>query len=300
MKFPDSKKFMYFLMTLLVFLWGYEYIAAKNALAAFLPITLIFFKYIIGMVFMLILKLVIDKRFPLKKTDIPLLVLCAVFGDIFYFAGEYGAMAYLPISVITIILAFVPCVSILTEFVLFKSRPSPLMIIGVFVCVFGVALVIGADFAELFSGKYIGYLLAFGAVVCWNIYNFLTKKLSGEYKPLDLTFYQLLCAIILTAPYAIFNMPQINTLDISVWTGVIYLGVVSGFVGFLIYVKAIAVIGPTPCSLYSNFIPVIATLFGWWFLNETISPLQILGGMIVVSSGVVVIWQKEKCDILYR
>ena len=298
MKFPESKKFTYFLMTVLVFLWGYEYIAAKNALTAFLPVTLIFLKYIIGMVFMLILKLVIDRRFPLKKTDIPLLVLCAVFGDIFYFAGEYGAMAYLPVSVITIILAFVPCVSILTEFLLFKNRPSPLMIIGVFVCIFGVALVIGADFAELFSGKYIGYLLAFGAVVCWNVYNFLTKKLSGGYKPLDLTFYQLLCAIIITAPYAAFNMPPVNSLDAYVWTGIVYLGVVSGFIGFLIYVKAIAVIGPTPCSLYSNFIPVIATLFGWLFLNEKISPLQIIGGIIVVCSGVVVILQKEKRDML--
>ena len=281
-------------MTALVILWGYEYIAAKNALAAFMPITLIFVKYIIGMVFMLIFKVVIDRRFPLNKSDIPLLLLCAVFGDIFYFAGEYGAMAYLPISVITIILAFVPCLSILFELIFYKSRPSWLIVAGVFVCVIGVVLVIGADFTELLSGKYIGYLLAFGAVICWNVYNFLTKRLSGKYRPLDLTFYQLLCAIIMSAPYAIFNMPPLHSLDSSVWAGIIYLGIVSGFIGFLIYVKAIAVIGPTPCALFSNFIPVTATVFGWWFLDERIAPLQILGGVIVVSSGVAVIWQKEK------
>ena len=298
MKLLESKKFIYFLMGVLVILWGFEYIAAKNALTAFSPITLVFLKYVVGMVFMLILKLAVDRRFPLRKSDIPLLVMCAVLGDILYFAGEYGAMAYLPVSVITIVLAFVPAVSILLEFLIYKSRPSPLMIIGVFVCIVGVALVIGADFAELLSGKYIGYLLAFGAVICWNVYNFLTKKLSVKYRPLDLTFYQLLCAIIISAPYAIFNMPQLSSLETSVWTGVIYLGIVSGFIGFLIYVKAIAVIGPTPCALYSNFIPVIATLFGFWFLSETISPLQIVGGVIVVSAGVLVIWQKEKASKL--
>ena len=281
-------------MTVVVFLWGLEFIAAKNALTVFPPVTLVFVKYTIGIVLILILKTIADRRFPFRKSDIPLLLMCSLFGEILYFVGEYGAMAYLPVSVITIVLAFVPCVSILVEFVLFKSRPSALMIVGVFICVIGVALVIGADFRELLSGKYIGYLFAFGAVVCWNIYNFMTQRLVRAYKPLDLTLYQLVCAVLLAAPYALFHMPDLSALDTPVWIGVVYLGCISAFVCFLIYVKAIDVIGPTPCALYSNFIPVTATLFGWWFLDERISGFQILGGVIVVSSGVMVIWQKEK------
>ena len=294
MKLLDSKRGMYFLMAVLVVLWGIEYIAAKNALEAFSPLSLVFLKYLIGLVLMLALKTVIDRRFPLRIKDIPLLLVCTLVGDIFYFAGEYSAMSYLPVSVITIILAFVPCVSILLEFIVFKRRPSAPMVVGVLVCVAGVALVIGADIGELFSGKYIGYLLAFGVVFCWNAYNFITEKLVGGYKPLDLALYQQVCAVLMAAPVALYNMPHLSTLDTSVWVGVLYLGCVSAFVGFLIYVKAIDVIGPTPCALYSNFVPVTATLFGWWFLGEMISGLQILGGIIIISFGVMVIKQKEK------
>jgi len=281
-------------MTIVCFLWGLEYIAAKNALVAFTPITLVFVKFSIGIALVLILKLIIDRRFPLKKADIPLLILCAIFGEVLYYASEYGAMAYLPVSVITIILAFVPSLSLLLELIIYKTRPTLLMIAGVFISIIGVSLVISADFAELLSGKYIGYLLAFGAVISWNVYNFITKRLTDTYKPLDLTLYQLVCAVLISAPIALSNMPELSALDTSVWTGVIYLGCVSGFIGFLIYINAIAVIGPTPCAIFSNFLPVTATLFGWWLLGERISGVQIIGGIIVIFSGVMVIWLKEQ------
>ena len=213
-----------------------------------------------------------------------------------YFAGEYGAMAYLPVSVITILLAFVPCLSVIIELILYKNKPSGLIVAGVLVSVIGVAMVIGADFRELFQGKYLGYLLAFSAVISWNIYNFLTKDLSEKYSPLDLTLLQQICAILLVLPYTIFNLPDINIIDSQVVAGVLYLGVISSFIGFLIYVRAIAVIGPTPCALYSNFLPVTTTFFGWILLNEHVSSLQILGGLVVITSGAMVIWQKGKED----
>lgn len=293
-KMLNSKKVVYVMMTVLVCLWGLEYIAAKAALDAIKPLSLICIKYTIGLVFLLIVKVIADRRFPLKVRDIPILLLCSLFGDVLYFGSEYMAMAYLPVSVITIMLAFVPCVSVITELVVYKNRPTRLIIIGVLVSVIGVAMVIGADFAEIFQGKYIGYFLALGAVICWNIYNFVTKGLSERYNPLDLTLLQQVCAILLVLPYTIFNFPDVEIMSTSVITGVIYLGVVSAFVGFLVYVNAIKVIGPTPCALYSNFLPVTSTIFGWILLNEHISTIQIIGGMVVIASGAIVIWQKGK------
>ena len=45
-------------------------------------------------------------------------------------------------------------------------------------CIVGVAVVIGADFRDLFNGRITGCLLAFGAVFSWNMYNFLTARLG--------------------------------------------------------------------------------------------------------------------------
>lgn len=47
----SSKKVIYILMTLLVFLWGLEFIAAKAALDAIKPLSLVCFKYLTGLIF---------------------------------------------------------------------------------------------------------------------------------------------------------------------------------------------------------------------------------------------------------
>ena len=283
-------------MIMLVILWGLEFIAAKTALDTLEPLTLTAYKYGIAAVILLVIRTIQKKKFPLKKKHLLLLILCAIFGDILYFAAEYTAMDYIPVSMISIILAFVPMLSIVIEIFVDKRVPNVIIVLGIAVCIIGVVMIIGVDFDEIFSGKWIGYLLAFSMVILWNAYNFITEKLSGDYEPYDLTFMQILTATILTLPFAIFGAPSSGDIDVSLIIGILYLGIVCGCLGFLIYVVAIAVLGPTPCALYSNFLPVTTAIFGWIFLGEKLTMLQILGGAIVIGSAAVVIWQKGKLD----
>ena len=57
------------------------------------------------------------------------------------------------------------CADYINQRVFFKTKLSVSIIAGLVVCVIGVGLVIGADFKSLFSGRALGYLLAFGAVI---------------------------------------------------------------------------------------------------------------------------------------
>ncbi|MDR1954202.1 MAG: EamA family transporter, partial [Clostridiales Family XIII bacterium] len=182
-KLRTSRKSSYMLMTLLVCFWGFEYIAAKSALDACKPISLVCFKYSVGFIVLVIIKLARDRKLPFRKKDIPYFFVCAIFGDILYYGGEYGALAYLPVSIVTIVLAFVPAVSIIIEIFVYKRKPTVAIVLGIIVCAVGVGLVVGADFKALFAGRAIGYLLAFSAVISWNIYNFITAKLTDNYNP---------------------------------------------------------------------------------------------------------------------
>lgn len=287
-------------MGFLVFIWGFEYVAAKAALSTIEPLNLVFYKYLVAAVVLLVIRLAQKKWFTFKKKHIITLILCTISGEILYFYCEYSAMDYLPVSVISVILSFVPMLSIGIEAILYKRAPNAVIIIGIAVCIVGVSMIIGVDFSEILAGKWIGYILAFGAVVFWNMYNFITEKLTGEYEPYNLTFMQILCTVALVLPYAIFNIPEMSQLTGPVIGGVLYLGLASASIGFLIYVLGISVLGPTPCSLFSNFLPITAALFGWIFLGEVLTFVQILGGIIVISAGVVVIWQKGKLDDKYE
>jgi drug/metabolite transporter (DMT)-like permease len=283
-------------MCLIVLIWGYEYVVAKSVLLVFSPLQLVFMKFCLGFLMISTIKIISDRRFFFRKKDIPLLILCALVGELIYFACEYGAMDYLPVSVITIVLAFIPAVSVITEYLLFKTKANFTIVFGIIASIVGVALVIGGDFRAFLSGGVIGYLLIFGAVFSWNVYNFMTKGLTKTYKPLDLTMYQTFCTALLALPFLIHNCPPPELWTIDIWTGLLFIGAISEGVGFVIYVNAIHVIGPTPCSVYSNMLPVATTIFGWILLGEHIGPVQIAGGIIVMASGFVVIWQKGKLD----
>jgi drug/metabolite transporter (DMT)-like permease len=285
-------------MTALVFAWGLEYIFAKQALNIMNPLTLIFFKYFIGLVVAAGIKFKTEGKSLFRKKDIPLFLFCALFGEIGYFYLEYSAMGFLPVSLVTIVLAFVPVLSIVIEKVLFKKKASKKITAGIFVSILGIALVIGVDYHILFQGRILGYLLAFGAVISWNLYNFLTASLHERYGSATLTLNQIFCSLLLVWPYAFMHLPEPGSVTIGVIGGVLYLGLFSTGVGFIIYVRALNVLGPTVTAIFSNFLPVTTTLFGWLILKETISVLQMVGGLLVIYAGYLVIKEKGRLEEL--
>ena len=293
-----ERKITCFLMVLLVTGWGLEYVVAKQALEVLPPLSLLFFKYLVGFLVVWGIKLKQGGKIIFNSKDIPIFILCSITGEIFYFYCEYSAMSYMPISLITIILSFVPGVSLIIERIVYKKRASKPMLIGLLFCILGVAFVIGVDFKILFKGRIIGYLLVFAAIFSWNTYNFITASLRGKYSDITLTFNQLVCTILLTCPYVLHHGVPKGVFTPEVIGGIIYLGVFTAGLGFIIQVRSLYILGPTTTSLFSNFMPIAATFFGWVFLKESISLLQIIGGIVVISAGYVVVKEKGKMEEL--
>lgn len=281
-------------MFVLVFMWGLDYSVAKNALEVFRPLNLMFFKYLGGLIVITAIKVAAERRFTVRKKDIIFFVLCSLTGQVLYYFCEYTAMEYIPVALITIILSFVPIISILIERVFFKTKMPVRIITGLVVCVIGVGLVIGADFKSLFSGRALGYLLAFGAVISWNMYNFITAKISRTYTELTMAFNQLLCTVLISLPYAAAVMPPAECFTPKIILSLAYLGVGSAGTGYLIYVRGVKYLGPTVSSLFSNFLPVTSTFFGWLILGQSLGIMQIAGGLIVIVSACYVIIEKSR------
>lgn len=291
-----DKMIMYCLLAFQVTAWGFDYVVAKQALELLQPLTLLFLKYFVGLVPIFIIKMKMDRKSIVRKKDIPLFILCSLFGEILYYFCEYSAMDYLPISLITIVLAFVPAVSIIVERILYKHKITKVITGGVIVCIIGVVLIIGVDIELVLGGRWMGYVFAFGAVFLWNAYNFLTASLHEHYTSITLTCTQLMCTACLLLPYALHTLPPVSEFTPGVVGGIIYLGVVNVAAGFLITVRGLNVVGPTVCALFSNFLPISSTFFGWILLGESLTALQVVGGIIVVASAWVVIREKGKLD----
>ncbi len=180
---------------------------AKNALEVFRPLNLMFFKYLGGLIVITLIKAVAERKFTIRKKDIIFFVMCSLTGQVLYYFCEYTAMEYIPVALITIILSFVPIISILIERVFFKTKLSVSIIAGLVVCVIGMG---------------------------------------------------------------------------------------SAGTGYLIYVRGVKYLGPTISSLFSNFLPVTSTFFGWLILGQSLGVMQIAGGLIVIVSACYVIIEKSR------
>ena len=283
------------LMVLLVIAWGFDYVAAKWALEILPTANLMFFKFAIGFVFVLAIKLVGRKKWFIRKKDIPIYIICALVGQICYFECEYNAITLMPVALITIVLAFVPVLSIILERIIYKRKANSKIYAGIFGCLVGIALVVGADMSILTQGRGLGYLLAIGAVFCWNIYNFITAGLKG-YDSFTLSLNQLACASIMLLPGAFHSLPPASEFTPLVIFSIAWVGMVDSGIGYLIVVYALQRLGPTTNAVYSNFMPVTTAFFGAVLLGERLTGLQIIGGVLVIAAGLIVILEKGRID----
>jgi drug/metabolite transporter (DMT)-like permease len=291
-----ERKLMFLLMSLLVCFWGIGFIFVVVALEVLDPASLVFYRYL--SVFFLILlykKVKIGGGF-MRKKDIPIYLACAVFGDILFFYSEAFAIYYLPVSIVSIMLALVPILSVAIERGLYKRQTNAKIGIWIFVCIIGVAFTIGVDITAFLEGNIIGYLLALVAVVAWNSRNFIVASLHKRYDTVTLTLNLMFCVILILLPNAIRSVPDVSEITPTLVISVLFLGIVNSGYGFLVTIRALHVLGPTTTALFSNFLPVTATLFGFLILNQTISLAQIFGGIVVVLAGYVVIKEKGKLE----
>lgn len=292
----NNKSITYFLLVIYICIWGLEYVFAKTALETIAPMNLIFLKYSVGIIFTFIIKMKMDRKTLIRRRDIPVFIICALTGEILYFFCEYNAMSFIPVALITIILNFCPIISLLVERVLFKRKISLKIVGGIIACIIGVAIVIGADVELLRQGNAIGYILAFIAVISWVIYNFVTESLTKKYETSTVSFFHLLCSVLIVAPYGIHTMPPAECFTPEVIGGILYLGAGSACVAFLIINRGLRVCGPTVVSMFSSLLPVTSAFFGWIFLGQAINGMQIIGGIIVIFFSIMIIREKGRLD----
>lgn len=291
-----NKKIAHLLMSGLVIIWGLDFVSAKYVLNIFEPITLVFFRYFVAVFVIILIKIKNDPGFKISRKDIKMFIACAFVGQVLYMLCEYSAMNYLEISLISLVISFTPIVSIIIERIIYRKKISSQMIGGITFSILGISLIIGVDFTQLFSGKILGYLFCFGAIMCANFYNFLTHSIGKKYSNVSLAFNQIICTLLITFPYAVTHLPDHREIDSMVVMVILFMGIVCAGAGFYIYIHGISVIGPTSSAVYMNFQPVSTTIISWLILGESIGFIQMIGGVIVIIAGIIVLKLKDNME----
>jgi drug/metabolite transporter (DMT)-like permease len=130
----------------------------------------------------------------------------------------------------------------------------------------------------------VGDILIFGGAVCLGVSNNMIKVLVRYgVDNFVIIFFRILSALVLTFFFALILKNEIITLQ---YIPIIFAD--SLMVVFLLYClnKTIEYSSPSYASMMSMIVPVIVIIFGVLFLKEKLQMFQIIGGTIIIISGV--------------
>ena len=160
-----------------------------------------------------------------------------------------------------------------------KRRVPVLAWIAAFIALIGVALISGApDFGRLDP---LGLLAAGIAALSFATYIILSGFLGRRLPTITIAAYGFsFSALFLLAAFRVVVPPA----DPRVLAEVVWLVLLGTVAPFLLEVAALRLTEPGIVGVVATLEPVVAAAVAWWWLDQILTPLQVIGGLLVVGA----------------
>jgi len=290
-----NKLIGYLFAVFTIIVWGSTFISSKVLLRHYTPAQIMLTRFLLAYAALWLLR---PRKLTLSGRQELLFLLLGISGCSVYFYTENSALLYTLASNVSIIVAAAPIfTAILAHFAgLERFRRSTLW--GFLVAFAGVILVV-------FNGTFVlklnplGDLLALAAALCWAIYSVLLPRAAEGRDSLLVTRRTLFWGILTAAPMvalegAAYSFPTL--LMPAVAGNFLFLGLIGSGLCFVLWNRAFHYLGVVTTNTFIYVQPFITIVVGWLFLSEPISPLALLGA-VLITVGVVVSQRKTKAEV---
>lgn len=112
----------------------------------------------------------------------------------------------------------------------------------------------------------------------------LSRKWQPPVPPLTFTAWQLTAGGLLLVPLAALLEPALPPLTGANLGGMLWLGIIGAAATYWLWFRGVARIEPSAVSMLGMMSPVTAVILGWTLLDQTLTPVQIAGAVVVLGS----------------
>lgn len=205
-----------------------------------------------------------------------------------FFAGDMllwnWSISFTTISNATLLTNLAPIVVTFAAWWLFNERFTPMFLVGLAVALGGTVILMGKSF-ELNPKYFRGDLLALSSAFFYGGYQLAINRMRKYYSTTVLMVTG--CVIGVVVIYAVMLLRHERLLfnDNLVQGWLILLGLAlfshAGGQGAIVYALAHLPAAFSSISLLVQ--PIVATIAAWILLHETLAPLQLLGGAVIIA-----------------
>lgn len=288
----------YFVAVFVVFIWSITFISTKVLLESLSPIEIMFYRYVIAYITLIIVYPKIHKSSGLKEE---LLFLGAgLFGGTIYFLAENYALKFSLASNVGLLVAAAPLLTAITAYLFMKEeKVNRRWYLGALVAFLGVFLVI-------FNGKFVlklnpmGDFLAILAALSWAIYSLIIKAIGAKYSGIYITrkvFFYSIATMIPVLFLTDFKWNNDILFDKSIMFNILFLGILASSICFVLWNKVILKIGAIKSNNFIYLIPLITMISSAIMLDEPIKLIAVIGGVLIIF-GVYISENKNKEEII--
>ena len=270
-------------------IWGGMYVVSKIVLSVIPPLELVWLRYIIALLALVIAGCVTRQSWHIRKNNIPLIFSIGAVGYFISIWAQFAGTQLSSAQMGAVITSSTPAFMVIFARLLLKETITVKKALSVCLATTGVLMIIGVGSLEESSQR--GGFILMIAALSWALISVLIKKIPNDYSQLVVTTYAILAATIVMTP---FILPQLSSLPLhvllepAVGGGILYLGIVSTAGAFFFWNKGLQMVDASRGGLYFFFQPLVGTLLGWLLLGEQVG-LSFWFGSVLILFGVLLV-----------
>jgi len=280
------------------FFWGTNPMIMKLGMQELHPVPFNALRLSVGLLAAGILLLLTRSWKPVQRADLPRFLLVGVAGFfLFQLCYSFG-VNYTSASVAAIILGTLPInVALITR--LFRiEHLSRRKIVGIAATFIGVILIaLGKHGGIGLAGSYFfGVVLLVISEVGYGTYTVFVKPLTVRYSIYQIIFIIMSVSVLLFVAVSlpVFSPSAFIGLKPITWFSAVFSGIFPLAIGNILWSTGVKRIGSTNASVYGNLPPVFGVLAGIIILKEVLSPMQLLGALVILGGVALVNKQGKK------
>ena len=235
-----------------------------------------------------------NKKSPLSKTDYLKLIGLGFIGYFFSSYLDFLGLQYISVGLERILLYLTPTIVILISYFFMQKRITRLQWYAMVIGYLGVMLVFLQDVGTKGDSAWLGALLVFGSTCMYAAYLISAGEMVNRIGSMRLVTYATSVSGIFSAIQIGFHQPSalFTQLPQVYWLSLVNASICTVIPMFLIML-AIQRVGSSVTAQAGILGPLATVFMGWYFLDETMSLMQIFGMALVVVAMWLLVRNRE-------
>jgi len=164
-----------------------------------------------------------------------------------------------------------------------KEKVTAMRVFALVISTIGVIAVIDPRTADFSSMLFWGNMSLIAAALTWALYSVLVRKVTSSTDLLVSSTVMLIGGIPSSLAFSVWEIKTngLGEITSGIIGGILFVGIISTAIAMFLWNYALTQLPAANASLTFFAQPLVGTLLGWFFLDETITPLFILGGILI-------------------